>query len=95
MAMSLIKFKYGLLLFFAPIVSIMILIQVILMRWNVVVGGQLMSKSERGATTFHPMWFEKEGIAVAIFIMIAPVVILWIIGKILPFWQTEEGTEAA
>ena len=95
MAMSLIKFKDGLLLFFAPIVSIMILIQVILMRWNVVVGGQLMSKSERGATTFHPMWFEKEGIAVAIFIMIAPVVILWIIGKILPFWQTEEGTEAA
>ncbi len=94
MAMSLIKFKDGLLLFFAPIVSIMILIQVILMRWNVVVGGQLMSKSERGATTFHPMWFEKEGIAVAIFIMIAPVVILWIIGKILPFWQTEEGTEA-
>ncbi len=95
MAMSLIKFKDGLLLFFAPIVSIMILIQVILMRWNVVVGGQLMSKSERGATTFHPMWFEKEGIAVAIFIMIAPVVILWIIGKVLPFWQTEEGIEAA
>ncbi len=95
MAMSLIKFKDGLLLFFAPIVSIMILLQVILMRWNVVVGGQLMSKSERGATTFHPMWFEKEGIAVAIFIMIAPVVILWIIGKILPFWQTEEETETA
>ncbi len=95
MFMSLIKFKDGLLLFFAPIVSIMILLQVILMRWNVVVGGQLMSKSERGATTFHPMWFEKEGIAVAIFIMIAPVVILWIIGKILPFWQTEEDTEAA
>lgn len=92
MAMSLIKFKDGLLLFFAPIASIMILLQVILMRWNVVVGGQLMSKSERGATTFHPMWFEKEGIAVAIFIMIAPVVILWIIGKILPFWQTEEET---
>ena len=95
MAMSLIKFKDGILLFFAPIVSIMILLQVILMRWNVVVGGQLMSKSERGATTFHPMWFEKEGIAVAIFIMIAPVVILWLIGKVLPFWQTEEGTETA
>ncbi len=95
MAMSLIKFKDSLLLFFAPIVAIMILLQVILMRWNVVVGGQLMSKSERGATTFHPMWFEKEGIAVAIFIMIAPVVILWIIGKILPFWQTEEDTETA
>ncbi len=95
MAMSLIKFKDSLLLFIAPIVSVMILIQVLLMRWNVVVGGQLMSKSERGATTFHPMWFEKEGILPAILIMIAPVVILWIIGKVLPFWMDDDGVETA
>ena len=93
MLMSLIRFKDSLLIFFAPIVSVMILLQVLLMRWNVVIGGQLMSKSERGATTFHPMWFEKEGILPAIIIMIAPIVILWIIGKVLPFWQTEEATE--
>ncbi len=95
MFMSLIRFKDGLLLFFAPIVSVMILIQVLLMRWNVVVGGQLMSKSERGATTFHPMWLEKEGILPAIIIMVAPVVILWLIGKVLPFWMEDESIEAA
>jgi Ni/Fe-hydrogenase subunit HybB-like protein len=95
MFMSLIRFKDSILLFFAPIVSLMILMQVLLMRWNVVVGGQLMSKSERGATTFHPMWLEKEGILPAIIIMIAPVVILWIIGKILPFWMDDEVVEAA
>ncbi len=95
MFMSLIRFKDSILLFFAPIVSLMILMQVLLMRWNVVVGGQLMSKSERGATTFHPMWFEKEGIMVAIIIMVAPVVILWLIGKILPFWMDSDGVEAA
>ena len=95
MFMSLIRFKDSILLFFAPIVSLMILMQVLLMRWNVVVGGQLMSKSERGATTFHPMWLEKEGILPAIIIMIAPVVILWIIGKILPFWMDDEVAEAA
>jgi len=95
MFMSLIRFKDGLLLFFAPIVSIMILLQVLLMRWNVVIGGQLMSKSERGATTFHPMWLEKEGILPAIIIMVAPVVILWLIGKILPFWMDDDGIEAA
>lgn len=95
MLLSLIRFKDSILLFFAPIVSLMILIQVLLMRWNVVVGGQLMSKSERGATTFHPMWFEKEGIMAAIIIMLAPIVILWIIGKILPFWMDSEGVEAA
>ncbi len=95
MALSLIKVKDSILLFFAPVVSVMILIQVLLMRWNVVVGGQLMSKSERGATTFHPGWFEKEGIIPAILIMIAPIVILWLIGKVLPFWQNEEGVESA
>lgn len=94
MALSLIKFKDSILLFFAPIVSVMILIQVLLMRWNVVVGGQLMSKSERGATSFHPMWFEKEGILPAVIIMIAPVIILWLIGKVLPFWQDEESLES-
>jgi Ni/Fe-hydrogenase subunit HybB-like protein len=95
MFMSLIRFKDSLLLLFAPVASIMILIQVLLMRWNVVVGGQLMSKSERGATSFHPMWFEKEGILAAIVIMVAPVVILWGIGKILPFWMEDKGVEAA
>jgi len=90
MFLSLINFSDRIITFFAPIVSVMILCQVLLMRWNVVVGGQLMSKSERGATTFHPQWLEKEGILAAIIIMIAPIVILWIIGKVLPFWQKDD-----
>ncbi len=90
MFLSLINFSDRIITFFAPIVSVMILCQVLLMRWNVVVGGQLMSKSERGATTFHPQWLEKEGILAAIIIMVAPLVILWIIGKVLPFWQKDD-----
>lgn len=90
MALSLVNWNDKVIAFFAPIVSVMILCQVLLMRWNVVVGGQLMSKSERGATTFHPQWLEKEGILPAIIIMVAPIVILWIIGKILPFWQKDD-----
>ena len=90
MFLSLINFSDRIITFFAPIVSVMILCQVLLMRWNVVVGGQLMSKSERGATTFHPQWLEKEGILAAIGIMVAPIVILWIIGKVLPFWQKDD-----
>ncbi|MBU1137685.1 MAG: polysulfide reductase NrfD [Proteobacteria bacterium] len=90
MALSLINWNDKVIAFFAPLVSVMILCQVLLMRWNVVVGGQLMSKSERGATTFHPQWLEKEGILPAIIIMVAPLVILWILGKILPFWQKDD-----
>ena len=75
---------------FAPVVSLMILFQVLLMRWNVVIGGQLMSKSERGAVYFHPEWFEKEGILTAIIIMVLPVVILFLLSKILPFWLEDD-----
>ena len=85
----LIKVKDSIIRFIAPLVSSMILIQVLLMRWNVVIGGQLMSKSERGATYFHPEWLEKEGILPAIIIMALPLVFLWILGKIFPFWQED------
>ena len=77
--------------FLSPIASLMIVIQVFLMRWNVVIGGQLMSKSEKGATYFHPEWFEKEGILAALIIMGLPFVILYIMNKILPFWVLEEA----
>lgn len=83
---------------FAPLVSLMILFQVLLMRWNVVIGGQLMSKSERGAVYFHPEWLEKEGILPAILIMALPLVILYVLSKVFPFWQEDDpmaGKQAA
>jgi predicted membrane protein len=72
----------------------MIVIQVLLMRWNVVIGGQLMSKSERGSVFFHPEWLEKEGIIPAIVIMLLPLVILYLLSKIFPFWQQEKQAAA-
>ena len=93
--LSLIRFSDGIVKFFAPLVSLMILIQVLLMRWNVVIGGQLMSKSERGSVAFHPEWLEKEGILAAIVIMVAPIIILYILGKIFPFWQEKSADHSA
>ncbi len=72
------------------IVSLMILLQVLLMRWNVVIGGQLMSKSERGHTIFHPGWFEKEGILPSIIIMLLPIVFLFLLSKVFPFWLDDD-----
>ena len=88
--LSLVRLDDGMVRFLAPLVSLMILIQVLLMRWNVVIGGQLMSKSERGAVFFRPEWFEKEGIVPAIVIMVLPLVILYVLGKIFPFWLPAE-----
>ena len=75
--------------FLAAAVSAILLLQVLIMRWNVVIGGQLMSKSARGYTEFHPEWFDKEGIVAVIIVMSIPFIILWILGKIFPFWAGE------
>ena len=88
--LCLIKFKDKLILFFAPIVSLMILLQVLLMRWNVVIGGQLMSNSNRGQVSFSPTWDGREGIIAAIIVLVAPLIILFILSKIFPLWVTEE-----
>jgi len=88
--MNLFRLRDSLVRIFAPLVAAMILFQVLLMRWNVVIGGQLMSKSERGAVFFHPEWLDKEGILPALVIMALPLVILYLLGKVLPFWQEDD-----
>jgi predicted membrane protein len=64
----------------------LLLIQVVLMRWNVVIGGQLVSKSYRGYTSFMPGFLEKEGILVAAIIFILPFLILRQFDRIFPFF---------
>jgi len=88
--MNLFRLGDTLVRIFAPLVSLMILFQVLLMRWNVVIGGQLMSKSERGSVYFHPEWLEKEGILPALLIMVLPLVILYVLSKIFPFWLEDD-----
>jgi len=75
--------------FLAAAVSAILLLQVFIMRWNVVIGGQLMSKSARGYTVFHPEWFDKEGILTVIVVMLIPFVILFVLGKIFHFWTDD------
>lgn len=87
--LSLAKVSRGVLMVVAPIVSFMLLAQVLFMRWNVVIGGQIMAKSERGFADYHPLWFEKEGILVTIIMLVAPIVTLWILSKIFPLWESE------
>jgi predicted membrane protein len=75
----------------AALVSAILLLQVFIMRWNVVIGGQLMSKSARGYVEFHPHWFGREGIIAVIAVMVVPFVILFILGRIFPFWSRDAG----
>jgi Ni/Fe-hydrogenase subunit HybB-like protein len=56
------------------------------MRWNVVIGGQLFSKSFLGYTTYKMGFVAREGLLVAIVLTISPFFILWALIKLLPPW---------
>ncbi|MDD3324077.1 MAG: polysulfide reductase NrfD [Sulfurospirillaceae bacterium] len=91
--LSLVKVSRNVLLIAGPIVSFMLLAQVLFMRWNVVIGGQVMAKSERGFSVYHPEFLGKEGILVTIIMLVAPIVTLWILSKIFPLWESEADKE--
>jgi Ni/Fe-hydrogenase subunit HybB-like protein len=63
------------------------------MRWNVVIGGQLFSKSFLGYTTYKVDFVTREGLLPAIVLMVLPFLILYALIKILPPWH-EEGVAA-
>jgi Ni/Fe-hydrogenase subunit HybB-like protein len=59
-------------------------------RWNVVIGGQLFSKSFRGLTTYKMELMGIEGFLVALALLIIPFVVLAMLIKLLPPWKKEE-----
>ena len=67
-------------------------------RWNVVIGGQMFSKSFRGLTTYKMEIGGIEGLLYALGLLLLPVVILAVLLKLLPPWKemkAEEVPEAA
>jgi Ni/Fe-hydrogenase subunit HybB-like protein len=72
------------------ICSALILIQVLAMRWNVVIGGQLFSKSLRGLTSYSPTFLGREGLLVAGILLALPFVTMYIFNLLLPVWDKEE-----
>jgi Ni/Fe-hydrogenase subunit HybB-like protein len=69
-----------------------IMIGVLAMRWNVVIGGQELSKTMKGLLTFYPEVFGRESLFVVGIISICPYIMLWLVTKLLPPW--EDGKKA-
>jgi len=65
------------------------IIGIFAMRWNVVIGGQLFSKSFLGYTTYKLEFVTREGLLPAVVLMALPFFILYALIKILPPWQGE------
>ena len=56
--------------------GVLTLVGIFAMRWNVVIGGQLFSKSFLGYTTYKMEFATREGLLPAILMMLLPFVIL-------------------
>jgi predicted membrane protein len=78
------------------IISILVLIGVYSMRWNVVIGGQLFSKSLAGFTDFKVGLIGLDGTIMAAFWLLLPVGILAFLLWLLPPWKmVDEKAEAS
>ena len=71
------------------------LIGIFAMRWNVVIGGQLFSKSFLGYTTYKMEWATREGALPAVLLLILPFVILAVLIRLLPPWEAQQHGKGA
>lgn len=77
------------------IAAILVQVGIFSTRWNVVIGGQLFSKSLRGLTVYKLELFGLEGLFMGVVLLIAPVVILYILAKIFPPWMDRPEADLA
>jgi predicted membrane protein len=75
---------------FYLIAAILVQVGIFATRWNVVIGGQLFSKSLRGLTTYKLGFFGIEGLLAAVVLLLLPVFILWVLSKLLPPWMPDD-----
>jgi Ni/Fe-hydrogenase subunit HybB-like protein len=71
------------------------LIGIFAMRWNVVIGGQLFSKSFLGYTTYKMGFATREGLLAAVLLMLLPFAILAILVRVLPPWDDADASVKA
>ena len=67
----------------------LVLFSVFMMRWNVVIGGQEISKTGKGLLSYHMPFFGKEGALVAILLTLAPIAMLFGLTRLFPPWADD------
>lgn len=70
--------------------AILVQVGIFSIRWNVVIGGQLFSKSLRGLTVYKAELLGFEGLLMAAGLLVLPFLILWVLVKVLPPWSEAE-----
>jgi Ni/Fe-hydrogenase subunit HybB-like protein len=65
----------------------LVLFSVFMMRWNVVIGGQEISKTGKGLLSYYMPLFGKEGALMAAALIIAPFLVLVVLTRLFPPWE--------
>jgi len=71
--------------------AVLMLLAVLAMRWNVVIGGQELSKTMHGLLYFYPTFLGREGILASVIIFLLPFCLLWVLTRLLPPWVRSEA----
>jgi len=65
----------------------LLMIAVLAMRWNVVIGGQELSKTLKGLLTYRPELLGREGVLTSALLLAGPLAVLWVLARLLPPWE--------
>jgi Ni/Fe-hydrogenase subunit HybB-like protein len=69
--------------------ALLVLFSVFMMRWNVVIGGQEISKTGKGLLSYHMPLLGQEGALMAILLTLAPLALLYGLARLFPPWEDE------
>ena len=72
--------------------AFLVLMNVLLMRWNVVIGGQEISKTGKGLLTYPMTLLGHESFVSALILTIAPFILLWVLIRLFPPWVDKSGS---
>ncbi len=65
----------------------LVLMAVLMMRWNVVIGGQEIAKTGKGLLNYHPLFTGRESILAAASVIVVPFILLWVMVQLFPPWE--------
>jgi predicted membrane protein len=74
--------------------AVLVLLAVLMMRYNVVIGGQEISKTGKGLLAFHPTIFGREGMLAAGAVLALPMILLWVMVLLFPPWHEDTASAA-
>ncbi len=75
--------------------AVLVLLAVLMMRYNVVIGGQEISKTGKGLIAYHPTVLGREGILAAGIVLAIPMILLAIVVRLFPPWPESEAAQPA